>query len=127
MRLVIRGHHLPGRHCGPYRDVHVGLQVGKDPTDLVPAQRESAEWTTEIHVTDGDFQGPAVQGRKGERFVYLTWGEYAEGAFTMFSRAKLMLADIPRDVEVVTVSIDLTDERGGPRCGRLRPPAIQIG
>lgn len=74
MRLVIRGHHLPGRKCGPYNDIHVGLQVGRDPEGLVPGDADGAEWVAEIRIDDSDFRGPAVQGRKGARHVYLTGG-----------------------------------------------------
>jgi hypothetical protein len=126
VRLVIRGHHLPGRRCGPYADVHVGLQVGRDPRGLVPGDADGAEWVVDLRVDDGDFRGPAVQGRKGERFVYLTWGTYTHGTFTMFRRAKLMLADLPADADAVTVEVHLTDETGMPRCARLRPPALRI-
>lgn len=126
MRLVIRGHRLPGLTCGSYSNVHVGLQVGREPTDIVPADSDSAEWVTHIRAVNDDFRGPAVQGRKGERFVYLTWGSVVGDSFDMFRRAKLMLADLPADTEQVTVDVDLTDEHGMPRCARLRPPAIQI-
>jgi hypothetical protein len=125
MRLVIHGHRLPGLTCGSHQNVHVGLQVGAEPTGLVPADAGAAEWVTEIRTVDGDFRGPAVQGRKGERFVYLTWGSVDAGSFEMFRRAKLMLADLPAADEV-TVNVDLTDERGMPRCARLRPPAIEV-
>jgi len=126
MRLIIRGHHLPGRSCGPYRDVHVGLQVRRDPQGLVPGDTDHAEWVADIRTDDGDFRGPAVQGRKGARFIYLTWGTYTNGIFTMFRRAKLMLDDLPRGTEEVTVEVHLTDNAGMPRCARLRPPAIRI-
>ncbi len=96
MLLVIRGHHLPGRRCGPYDDVHVGLQVRRNPQGLVPGDADRAEWVAEVRTDARDFRGPAVQGRKGARFVYLTWGTYTNGTFTMFRRAKLMLADLPR-------------------------------
>jgi hypothetical protein len=46
----------------------------------------------------------------------------------MFRRAKLMLDDVPAlDTSPATViaSVDLTDDHGGPRCGRLKPPAIR--
>ena len=46
-------------------------------------------------VADGgvDLRGPAVHGRKGERFLYLTWGDVgADDSFAMFRRAKLMIA-----------------------------------
>ena len=126
MRLVIRGHHLPGRTCGPYHDVHVGLQVGSDPAGLVPGDADEAEWVTEIRADGSDFLGPAVQGRKGSRFIYLTWGTITDGTFTMFRRAKLTLADIPRGVEEVTVDVHLTDDTGMPRCARLSAPALHI-
>jgi hypothetical protein len=126
VRLVIRGHHLPGRSCGPYREVHVGLQVRRDPHGLVPGDADRAEWVVDIGTDGGDFRGPAVQGPKGDRFVYLTWGTYTGGAFTMFRRAKLMLADLPRGAAQVTVEVHLTDDAGMPRCARLRAPAVRI-
>jgi len=127
MRLVIRGYRLPGLTCGAYANVHVGLQVKRDPVGLVPGDAATAEWVAEIRTHDGDFRGPAVQGKKGERFVYLTWGTVQGDSFSMFRRAKLMLADLPVDADEVTVDVDLTDECGMPRCARLRPPAIRIG
>jgi len=126
MRLVIRGHHFPGRSCGPYDDVYVALQIGREPQALVPGDADRAEWVVDIDTDKGDFHGPAVHGRKGERFVYLTWGTYTDAAFTMFRRAKLMLADLPRGAEEVTVEVHLTDDRGMARCGRLSTPALQI-
>lgn len=126
MRLVIRGHQLPGRACGPYANIHVGLQVRSEPVGLVPADAAAAEWVAEIRVVDGDFRGPAVHGKRGERFVYLTWGTVDGDLFTMFRRAKLLLADLPAEADEVTVDVALTDERGMPRCARLRPSAISI-
>jgi hypothetical protein len=127
MRLVIRGHQLPGLTCGAYANIHVGLQVKGEPVGLVPADAASAEWVAEIGTHDGDFRGPAVQGKKGERFIYLTWGTVDGDSFSMFRRAKLMLADLPAEADEVTVDIVLTDEYGMPRCARLRPPAIRMG
>jgi hypothetical protein len=49
----------------------------------------------------------------------------------MFRRAKLMLADLapfvtgPGDTRVIA-QVNLTDECGGPRCARLRPPALAV-
>jgi hypothetical protein len=126
MRLVIRGHHLPGRQCGSYDEVHVGLQVGREPEGLVPGDADGAEWATEVRTDGGDFRGPAVHGRKGERFIYLTWGTMTDGSFAMFRRAKLMLADLPLGAEPVTVDVDLTDDAGMPRCARLEAPAVRV-
>ncbi len=118
-------------------NVHVGVQVRRDPWALVPADRTRASWAVDIDVvrTDGalDFRGPAVQGRRGERFVYLTWGNVAaDGGFEMFRRAKLMLDRIePALVEAALAGgglrarVDLTGDGGGPRCARVDPPSIE--
>lgn len=56
-------------------------------------------------------------------------------SFAKFRRAKLMIADVdddvleaaaadPNDASLVA-EIDLTDERGGPRCARVRPPIVR--
>lgn len=126
MRLVIRGHRLPGLICGPHTNIHVGLQVRKDPADLVPADAATALWTTDLQTDGGDFRGPAVHGRRGERFVYLTWGTVQGDSFTMFRRAKIMLDDLPGDAEEITLDVDLTDESGMPRCARVQPTTITV-
>lgn len=138
MLLQIRGYHLPGRvwQSGDqyYDNVHVGIQVGKDPHELVRADVGTTVWTVPIEVVareDGlDFRGTAVQGKRGDRFVYLTWGDVDEdGSFTMFRRAKIMLADLQPlavDTAQVIARVDLTDECGGPRCARLKPPALTL-
>jgi hypothetical protein len=138
MLLQIRGHHLPGRawqsHDERYDNVHVGIQVGKEPRELVRGDAQTSSWTIPIDVVvrEGglDFRGSAVQGRRGARFVYLTWGDVnADGSFRMFRRAKLMLADlepVAAQTDHVVARVDLTDECGGPRCARLRPPALTI-
>ena len=86
----------------------------------------SATWVTEVAVIDGpdggDYRGEAVQGRRGERFVYLTWGTVEGQRFTMFRRAKLMLNDLPaalRSTHAVVVERPLTQEDGSPRCARI--------
>jgi Family of unknown function (DUF5990) len=136
VRLRIEGHHLPGRRCGPYDAVHVALQVGRDPVDLVPGDAVSAAWEIDLRVVPlpgdeaADVRGPAVQGRRGERFAYLTWGSTAGGQFEMFRRAKLMLGGVPDLVgdgqaHAVTARVHLTGDDGMPRCARLRPPAVE--
>jgi len=141
MLLEILGHHLPGRSWRSgdchYDNVHVGIQVGKNPHDLVRADAKTSSWAVPIDVvTRGgalDFRGPAVQGRPGARFVYLTWGNIGDdGSFTMFRRAKLMLVDVEElvaaagDEARVIARVDLTDDCGGPRCARLRSPALEL-
>jgi len=141
MLLQIQGHHLPGpawrSDDAHYDNVHFGIQVGKEPREVVRADSQTSTWmiTIEVVAREGglDFRGAAVQGGPGARFVYLTWGDVAEDdSFTMFRRAKLMLADLEPliagagDTRQVIARVDLTDECGGPRCARLRPPALTL-
>lgn len=144
MRLVIDGHDLPGAEFvsggALLRNVHVAVQVGKDPFQPIRADAESARWELDVGAVLGDgddgrvdLRGPAVHGKKGERFLYLTWGDVArDGSFAMFRRAKLMVDDVDRDLldaaargeGTLVGSVSLTDEHGGPRCARVRPPAL---
>lgn len=157
MRIRIEGTDLPGRTCPPpgtgdtphhdaphhetpYRDVYVGVQRRGRPGELLglhPGDAASAHWELECtaKATPGgiDVTGPYVQGRPGERFIYLSWGTVAgDGAFAMFRRAKLMLAAVDPDVVeraartgLLTARVHLTDARGGPICARVRPPYVE--
>lgn len=142
MHVVIVGFNLPGRtFCRPdgsvMSQVHVGVQVRRDPADLVPGDATEARWDLDVDVVpkDGqlDFRGPAVQGSRGDRFMYLTWGNVRpEGHFEMFRRAKLMLNRVDRSVMDAAVgaggiqaTVDLSGSDGTPRCARVDPPAIQ--
>lgn len=127
---------LPGSRCGPYRDVCVGLQRGREPDQLIPADSASATFTTEVDVIDTaagyDFRGPHVRGKRGDRFIYITWGERPNAdTFVMFRRGKLELRTIDAEVLAAAVEagilearVSLTDEHGRPRCASVRPPAI---
>ena len=143
MRVVIEGFELPGRtFCSPdgspLTNVHVGVQIRADPSELVSADASAAGWELDVQVAEQpggsfDFRGPAVHGRRGDRFLYLTWGNVAdEGGFEMFRRAKLMLDRIDPELVATAVRqglplvgrIRLTDGRGGPRCARVDPPDL---
>ena len=141
MRVAIHGINLPGRvFCRPdgseMGNVHVGVQVRREPDQLVRADEAKALWELDVDVVskDGvrDFRGPAVQGTRGDRFIYLTWGDMSHGRFDMFRRAKLMLDRVDPTVmdEAIRTGhlsavVDLTGGDGGPRCARVDPPAIQ--
>lgn len=125
MRITIVGHALPGCNPGGHRDVQVGIQRRREPVELVSADADQVSWDVEVTESRGevrDFHGAAVQGKRGERFIYLVWVEGP--AATMFRRAKLMLNEPPA-AESVTARVHLTDECGLPRCARLRPPAVE--
>jgi hypothetical protein len=139
--ITIEGRDLPGRRFvsdgATLGNVHVGVQVGTQPDGLVRGDAPDACWHVDVRaVVDGtgvDLRGPAVHGTRGARFLYLTWGDVGvDGSFSMFRRAKLMvadvdptlLADVARGDGELVAELALTDERGGPRCARVRPPAI---
>ena len=141
MRIAIIGVNLPGRvFCqadgSVMENVHVGVQVRRDPAQLFPADEPETRWELDVEVVrrDGglDFRGAAVQGKRGERFIYLTWGDVSsDGQFEMFRRAKLMLDRVAPDLIEsaaktgrLTARVDLTGNDGGPRCARVDPPAV---
>jgi hypothetical protein len=133
MRLVIRGRDLPGAACAGHDRIGVGLQVGSEPVGVVAGNATDARWETDVTVVGDDFRGPAVHGKRGERFVYLTWGDLAGGSFEMFRRAKLMLSRVDpalieeavSDDRCLVADVGLTDEKGNPRCARVDPPAVR--
>jgi hypothetical protein len=141
MRIRILGTDLPGRDYEPggdlpgYRNVHVGVQPKNGPAELLdlnPGDVAEVEWTLDCTLDGTDVRGPYIQGPPGGRFIYLSWGTVDDaGGFTMFRRAKLMLADVPTDVfesaaasGLLAASLGLTDAEGNPLCARVRPPHI---
>jgi Family of unknown function (DUF5990) len=141
VRIVIAGVNPPGRtFCRPdgsvMDNVHVGVQAAREPSQLIRADTSEMRWEVDVTVvrTNGalDFGGPPVQGKRGDRFIYLTWGHVGpDDTFEMFRRAKLMLDRVaPELVELAMATgrldarVDLTGDDGGPRCARVDPPAI---
>ncbi|WP_328910050.1 DUF5990 family protein [Streptomyces sp. NBC_00234] len=146
MQIHIEASALPGLACGPdsdfpgYENIHVGVQRKDRPGELLglhPGDAPSAGWTLDCVAAPGEegveVSGPYVQNRLGGRFVYLSWGTVdGAGLFSMFRRAKLMFADIDPavlDAAVrtghLTARLALTDGKGQPLCGRIRPPSIE--
>ena len=141
MQVAIKGVNLPGRVFGrpdgsAMDNVHVGVQIRRDPAQLIRADESEGRWELDVEVVrkEGtlDFRGPAVQGKRGDRFLYLTWGNVGPNEeFEMFRRAKLMLDRIDRDLVESALEaggleavVDLTGGDGGPRCARVDPPAV---
>ncbi|MFJ7956429.1 DUF5990 family protein [Streptomyces sp. NPDC096319] len=147
MRIRIDAVELPGLTCPPgdpsdaaHRNVHVAVQRRDRPAELLdpqPGDAARVTWTLEctaVVSSDGgtDVKGPYIQGRPGNRFVYLSWGAVDdEGSFTMFRRAKLMLDAVPAHALESAVSggllvarLGLTDACGEPVCARVVPPRV---
>jgi hypothetical protein len=143
VRIV--GVELPGRRCADprpgglaYENVHVGVQRRKDVVDLVPGDAPDAEWnfTVDTVSKDGalDQRGPFVHGKRGDRFLYLSWGTVDDaGHFAMFRRAKLMFDAVPEQLlraaqapgHCLVGTVRMQHDDGMPRCAAVRPPVIE--
>jgi hypothetical protein len=137
-QLRIVGRRLPGSSWSGREGIHVGVQCGNDVVGLVTGDAADAVFDIELDVVAGsdgevDFRGPYVNGRRGERFVYLAWGEVDdEGTFTMFRRLKLHLTPLleqesPEKVagaQRIQAILELTDTRGRPLAASVRPPWV---
>jgi hypothetical protein len=111
-------------------DVVFAVQLLQEVEVQVRGDAKSATWTFEVTTkvdADGnrDFGGPFVHGKRGERFVYVSWGDGSGDSFTMFRRAKLMLHEAPTTDGTAVATIHLTDGKGLPICARLKPPALE--
>jgi hypothetical protein len=136
LTVIIRGHTMPGRDCftaEAHANIHVGVQRKQEVVEQKPGDADSVEWRLAVDVTDErDFKGPFVHGKKGDRFLYLSWGDVdASGSFHMFRRAKLMLSAIDGDTinaackrGALVGSLAMTLPNGTPVCAALRPPKI---
>lgn len=133
MRIEIRGHGLPGRHCAEHAEIAVGVQRGREVVESQSADADVVAWefdVTEVASPDGgsDVRGAVVHGRPGARFLYLLWdGVGADGQRSMFRRAKLMLdpALLGQAVGATLVAeLRLTMDDGTPLCAAVRPPAV---
>jgi hypothetical protein len=137
LTVEIIGRRLPGLVCGAkdgnrFANVHVGIQRGKEPIDYFPGDADEARWRFTAEVKKGnDLGGPYVQGRPGDRFIYLSWLQVSDGFAEMFRRAKLMLtpagpaiAEAVAGGKVLRAELPLTAGDGSPLCASLRPPTI---
>jgi len=121
-----------------YENIHVGIGRGDVLTGLVRGDAPSARWEIDVKARvrgegDTDFSGPFVKGKRGERFLYLSWGTVAkDGTFTLFRAAKLWLSEVDASViheamlpgHRLVGALGLTDRKGHPLCASVRPPAI---
>ncbi|WNG93485.1 DUF5990 family protein [Mycobacterium sp. ITM-2016-00318] len=142
VQIRIVGTDLPGRDCPSghnfpgYANVHVGMQTRRRPPELLnlqPADVAEVTWTIDCEVNGSDVRGPYIQGRPGDRFIYLDWGSAGgNGRLEMFRRAKLMLDGVPAEVlaeaaqsGLLVGRLKLTDAKGQPLCAAVRPPVIE--
>jgi Family of unknown function (DUF5990) len=123
--VKLHGVDLPGTRFGDRHGVRVGLRVKHEIQCLVSADVDDAFWETEIRVrqlTQGyDYTGPAVRGRRGERFLALAWLDQTD---ELFRALKIRLDQLPTDLvseaqasdASLSAMVRLTDDRGEPLC-----------
>lgn len=119
---------IVGSDCPVLAGVTVGIQRASEVVDQQSAAGGTLRWKAEVRVVDGpDFRGPYVQGKRGARFIYLTWLRAPDG---LFRRAKLMLDPVPAELlgenapASVRATFSLTMADGTPRCAAVRPPMV---
>ncbi len=138
VQIRIEAYDLPGRHNREHRDIFVGVQRRGDSADIldaVPADTAEVRWQFDVTAvaTDAaiDLRGPYVQGRPGDRFIYLSWGTWVDEKFAMFGRSKLLLSAVDHgtlaaaiECGLLTGRVGLVDARGRVRLAAVKPPAI---
>jgi Family of unknown function (DUF5990) len=120
----------------PPPNVLWALQVGQDelikPTSITKTGI-TFDFTVEVvedsSATGFRLRGPPVQGRPGERFIYLCIGTYAGQVDTPFRRrAKIRLEGISRKLltavkakrsKILEAQFGGTDSKGGPTCATV--------
>lgn len=135
----ISGRGGPEAAPAPGARLSLGVQRGKEVIGLVPVDGRAATFDLTLDLLPdaadgaGDWRGPYVHGPRGARFLYLCWGQIGEdGAFAIGSRAKLPLsaldaaavARLRQSGAILIAALDLTDKRGRPVSGSVRPPRL---
>ena len=138
MIVEVRGVNSPGRRCnpapqhGPYEDVQMGVGHFTNPVGVVPGDTRGVLWRVPVRVVrqngELDFRGPHVDGKRGDRHIYLNWfNREADGQLRLFRRGKVMLEGLdPRLVEqaertdaALRCTVNLTNEKGLPSTARF--------
>jgi hypothetical protein len=129
---------MPGSVFEERTGVRLGVQERQQVVDDLPADTEPAVFWFAVRVKgdprveDPDFAGPYVQGRRGQRFVYLCWGERIDGVWNGFRRAKLSLHALPwhkigealETGSPLRATLRMSDERGGPVAASLKAERV---
>lgn len=136
VRIRILGHDMPTTWCTEHGVPQLGISRRNEVIDLVSTREDSAEFDLSVDVIDGpdglDFRGAYVQGRRGERFLYLNWGRVGADGWTGVRRVKLQLLTIDRSLVeaalgggVLTADLRLSEADGAPATASVRSPLLR--
>jgi len=135
LNIHLIGQGMSDRQSG----LHLGMQHGSDVIDPVLATAGPVSFALTVEVTtigDGetvDVRGPYVHGKRGDRFLYLSWGEVdRDGRIGMAMRTKIKLQSIPPDLitralksdSTLRGTLSLVDVAGNPVSGTIPPERI---
>lgn len=114
------------------QDIQVELSTRNGPEAGTPHGTSAVAWTTESilkPLPDGsvDFAGPAVEGKRGERFFYLSWSSRTFHGRERFRRTKIPLWKLTADQlkhlqttgGTLTARISALARDGGPACATV--------
>lgn len=112
----------------------LGMQRGKETVDLQPSTVSPQTWSFTVAARrreDGliDITGQWVHGKNGDRFFYLVWHDQSG---ERGGRSKVLFRDIDPDLvwsaferhATLCADIHLTNARGEPAMGSVRPPQV---
>lgn len=129
----IRCRNLPGTRFENRAAVRLGIQKGQEVVDDVAGDADGATFLVPLRVSGNtatgspNLLGPFAQGTPTSRFIYLCWGERVGEEWDPFRRAKVPLQGLTWESvqnsqasgEPIEISVEMTDERGGPACGSV--------
>jgi len=138
LTLALHCQRLPGTACMGQTGVRLGIQKGRTVIDDLPADAPEILFAPTLGVKTNprtgalDFTGPFAQGKLGERFLYLCWGERNGAFWEGFARAKLLLHPLQKEVvekalstgQPLHIILTLTNPKGNPVCARIKEEDI---
>lgn len=140
LALVFYCYNLPGTEFDGKTEARLGIQQGNNVIEDVPADSENVVFTISLRVIlnaqteQFDLRGPFVQGKAGERFVYLVWGQRDGANWTTLRRAKFYLRCINSERLIpaldsgqpISVRLNMTDAKGKPLTASIHEPSFQF-
>lgn len=128
--IRIIGIDLPGA-ASEWDPLYVALERGKDQEGRIRTDAATVQFDFAVRFADGDFRGPYVTGKRGDRFVRLTWETFDGDQPTPVGRTKIHLTGqedlAARAVEAggrLEATVRLTGAKGGPALATVRPETI---
>lgn len=114
------------------QDIRAELSTRNGPEAGTSHGTSAVAWTTEMSLKplpNGaiDFTGPAVEGKRGERFFYLSWSSRTFHGRERFRRTKIPLRGLtaeslnrlPKTGGTLTARISALARDGGPACATV--------